>query len=97
MKGYKGWLRTAEIYRRFSDSGLDFSDKAAHEMYRHETYGEGIGKDNGYRVGKRVMGITISAWKEDMRLGLLFRFELEGEYPEWFIGKYLREWYFNGE
>ena len=89
-KRFRKWLRTAEIYKRFSDKGLDFSEKAAHEMYLHETYGKDVSEMNGYRVGKKVMGITISAWKKDIKHGLLFRFELDREYPAWFIRKYLR-------
>ena len=65
-------------------------------MYLYETRGEGdlsIGlfgkeKENGYAVGKKWMNVHIEMWKKDIQQGILFRFELEKDYPKWFIGEF---------
>jgi hypothetical protein len=90
----------SEIYRRFGGEGpnIDYSDQAAQEMYLYETRGEGNlsmglfeidGKINGFAVGKKWMNVQIESWKRDIRRGLLFRFELESDYPKWFLDKFL--------
>lgn len=88
----------SEIYKMFATNGdFDFSEEAAEEMYLFETRGEGdlqFGlfsdrKPNGYAVGKRYMNVAIEMWKQDIRSGLLFRFELEEDFPKWFLDKFL--------
>lgn len=88
----------AEIYRRFAtESGLDFSDEAAEEMYLFETTGKGdlqLGlfagqQANGFAVGKRWMDVTVKMWKADIRGGILWRHELEDVYPAWFLDRVL--------
>lgn len=93
MRPTRKWWRIAEIYKRFAtESGLDFSDDAAVEMYRFESAGKGDlrnglfgGKLNGYAIGKHWMDVTIKMWREDIASGLLFRHELEEYYPAWFL------------
>lgn len=79
---YKNKLNT---YRRFAEehlfTNLDFSDKAAEEIFNYES--KGIGDcnihnrlnlfiengtlQNGYAVGKRNMDITFGMWAEDLQ------------------------------
>src|SRR2546429_301624 len=92
----------AAIYRRFGgeSSGLDYSEAAAIEMYCYESTGQGDlrfgvfhaapgGKLNGYAVGKHGMDATVKMWREDLRGMLLFRSELEPEFPTWFLDRIL--------
>lgn len=67
-------------------------------MYLYETRGEGDlrmglfgeSKANGFAVGKKWMNVTLEMWKEDIRSGILFRTELEEDYPKWFLDKFLK-------
>ncbi len=67
-------------------------------MYLFETQGKGdlsFGlfsgkKPNGFAVGKRWMNVSIAMWQEDIRLGRLWIWELERDYPLWFLDKFLR-------
>jgi hypothetical protein len=86
------------MYRRFAGPGdHDFSDAAAMEMYVFETTGQGPlrsglfsgDRPNGYAVGKKWMDATAAMWREDIRAGLLWRFELESDYPGWFLDRVL--------
>lgn len=87
----------AELYKRFAGKrkGLDFSVKAKKEMFKFESTGKGDieinifneGKVNGYAVGKKLMDITITMWKEDVLKGLIYLFELYEDFPHWFINK----------
>lgn len=89
----------SEIYRKFAGEGdhLDFSREAAEDMYLFETRGIGDlkfqlftdGKINGFAVGKRYMNVAIEMWKRDIPQGLIFRKELEEEFPKWFLDKFL--------
>jgi hypothetical protein len=49
-------------------------------------------KPNGYAVGKRWMQITVNMWREDIKKGLLFVWELyeEKRYPNWWLDEVLR-------
>jgi hypothetical protein len=81
------------IYRHFGgdDEKLDYSEEAAHEMYRFETTGKGNLKMglftgdryNGYAVGKHWMDVTIKMWLQDIRDGILYIEELYQSYPDW--------------
>ena len=96
------WWRMAAIYRRFGGESpaLDYSEAAAVAMYGFESTGRGElkfgvipvapgGKLNGYAVGKHWMDATVKMWREDLRGMLLFRSELEPEYPAWFLERVL--------
>lgn len=90
----------AEIYRRFAtgwEPCCDFSDQALVEMFEWESFGRGNlkfglfnnngGKYNGFAVGKHWMDVTIAMWREDLRTGMLFKKELQADFPEWFLKK----------
>lgn len=93
MKTSKKWRKIRPIYRYFGGehSCLDYSEKAALEMYLYETKGLGnLGINlfnkkqmNGYAVGKHWMDVTIKMWLEDLKNGLLCVVELYKEYPNW--------------
>lgn len=84
----------SEMYKRFTWEELDFSEKSLYDMYMFESTGKPelslLDRPvNGYLVGKHWMDSTVKMWNEDLRKGLLFRFELEEEYPKWFLDKVL--------
>lgn len=85
--------RTAEIYRQFAADrpGLDFSETALLQIYRHDSHGSvdiDIGKtNNGFFIGKFWMSVTINMWKEDINDGLLTKEELLNDFPGWFLNK----------
>ena len=97
------WLKMAEIYKIFvSDkNNMDFSEKAAQEMFKYESTGKGDlkqgifikkGKYNGYAIGKKWMDVTLKMWREDIASGLLAKFELyeDGKYPHWWLDEVLK-------
>jgi hypothetical protein len=61
---------TAESYLKSAkeDCRLDFSEQAMFEAYSHETFGTSISNEqnNGFVVGKKILDITISMWKQDL-------------------------------
>ena len=84
------WRRMQPLYRRFAAewSALDFSEEAAREMYAHESTGGPVDRTrNGYWVGKRWLNVTVAMWLEDIRSGLLFKFELYEDpgLPNWWL------------
>ncbi|TAL62084.1 MAG: hypothetical protein EPN88_13785 [Bacteroidetes bacterium] len=83
----KNWLKMAEIYKRFSDECLNFSEEAAMDMFLHESTGSDISlKNNGFAAGKKWMDVTIKMWKEDIKDNLLIPEELlDSGYPDWFL------------
>ena len=91
------WRKMSEIYKIFAKgwNNLDFSEKAAEEMFQWESKGEGDlkqgifskgGKYNGYAVGKHWMDVMVKMWKEDMGK-YIFKFELyeDSKYPHWWL------------
>lgn len=78
----KRWWRTAApLYRLFSmkAGSLDFSERAAVDMFRYESTGEGKYPNpdtNGFANGKKFMGVTVDMWREDIRDGQLTKAEL---------------------
>ena len=100
----KKWREMARVYKLFMREvineegetqihpGLDWSEEAAMEAYKHESTGGksgGIFDDtkNGYIVSKKIMDVTVGMWKESIAEGTLFPFELFGEFPRWFLVK----------
>jgi len=95
------WRNIAEMYKHFAKDWnhvCDFSEKAAEEMFIHESTGKGSlsvstkrdnGLYNGYMVGKHWMDATIKMWKQDLPKGLLFITELRDAYPMWWLRKVL--------
>ena len=90
-----------EIYLRFIPENIKKSCVIDEEnrlsMYLYESKGEGRmdigifnqGKVNGYYLGKKWMDWHISEWKQGFRNRVLFKKELKGEYPNWFLKKYV--------
>ena len=61
-------------------------------MYLYESQGKPIkNKNNGFYWGKKHMDITITMWKEDIKKGLLFIWELyeDDNLPNWFLDKFM--------
>jgi hypothetical protein len=97
----------AEVYRLFGgdSSQVDYSEEAAQEMYRFETYGEGTLKQglfsdptrtpNGYAVGKHWSDAQVKTWIEDLYRGHLRVVELyepypgEMSFPHWWLDRVL--------
>jgi hypothetical protein len=88
------WRKMGEIYKRFTKDypWADFSEAAAQEMFDHESKGSWLpfsaGTRNGFQIGKKIMDVCITGWKEDLQVGTLTRDELLADnYPEWFLTK----------
>lgn len=97
----------AEIYKIFTSgyTDLDFSDEAALEMFKFETYGignlkQGLFADptkklNGYAVGKHWMDAQIKMWIQGLNEGIIFTWELyepengDTVFPHWFLDRVL--------
>lgn len=80
------------IFVRDFESCLDFSEDMLHEHYEHESRGMGVcSPKNGFYHGKKWMNVTVSAWREDIKLGLLFKCELYNDhvFPHWWLDKVL--------
>ena len=87
----KKWIETSECYmycmesmRHHSDC-YDFSDEAASTMFSYESTGcpvlrynerNGKGLYNGFAVGKHWMDVLLADWKDDIRNGLLSKYEI---------------------
>lgn len=75
------------IYQYFGDIGLDYSEKAALEMFLFESKGIGnlqlnlFNCKNGYANGKHWMDVTVAMWLKDIEIGILYIKELYDE-PE---------------
>lgn len=84
------YRRMAEVYRVFASAWghmLDFSDGAMAEMQQHESRGGTVGDLNGYAVGKKYLNLHVTTWKQDIRAGLLFKWELyaDPKFPHWWL------------
>ena len=80
----------AKFYASFvRGSSFDFSDDAMHEAYEVETHGmKWDVRNNGYVFGKKLMDVTLAAWKEDIQDGLMTKFDILREYER---GTFARE------
>ena len=90
----KRFLRMAAIYRVFADSWsrtLDFSDGALQSLYGRESYGATLSANNGYAVGKQYLNLQVTMWREDIRDGLLAKWELyeDARFPHWWLDSVL--------
>ena len=88
----KNWQKMAEIYKQFCPPEFDgdFSEAAMLEMYEHESMGKGKPSPrNGYAQGKKWMDVTIAQWRKDIKIGLLFKFELYQDFPREWVDKVL--------
>jgi hypothetical protein len=80
-----------ETFVRDFRDGLDFSEDMLYELYNSESYGGRCSPRNGYHHGKKWMDVTVAMWREDIRLGTLFRFELyqDPTFPDWWLDRVL--------
>lgn len=95
------WRKKSEIYKMFIPDNLEctLSEQDEIDMFMFETHNEGdLEKSlfldppfNGYVVGKKFMTVIIEMWKEDISLGRLYKFELEQDYPKWWLDQVLRK------
>lgn len=97
MKFSKKFNKMAELYRlfakEFSNMDVDFSNKAKEDMYNYETFGIGyVNERNGYFLGKKILNLQITSWKEDMQSGTLYFWELyeDNKYPHWWLNSVLK-------
>lgn len=97
MKLGKKFQKMIPLYemfaKEFSSDTIDFSDKAKEDMYRYETCGEGfVDERNGYFLGKKILNLQVTSWKEDMKNGLLYFKELydNPNYPKWWLNSVLK-------
>lgn len=87
----------AEVYRIFSrhwEHVLDFSDEALLNMYNNESYGTiNDLSTNGYAEGKKWLDVHVTAWKEDIAKGELFKHELYEDklFPKWWLDQILKD------
>lgn len=84
------YRRMCEVYKLFGRDWqhlFDYSDDAMVEMFNHESLGLPLSEKNGYALGKKWMDVTVEMWKEDIKKGLLFIFELyeDDRYPRWWL------------
>ena len=81
--------RMSELYKIFAKGfgDLDFSDEALLSLYNHESYGLSLSPRNGFAVGKQYLNVQVSMWREDIRAGLLAKFELYNDerFPHWWL------------
>lgn len=94
MKISKKYKQISELYKIFANDWNEyysFDDESMLEMYKHETYGTPISENNGYRLGKKWMDVTVSMWIEDIVLGNLTKHELyiDGRFPKEWLDKVL--------
>lgn len=85
-----------------------FSEEHALAMYKYESSGEGdldsiisgiFSKSNdfkdinGYALGKKFLNLAVNIWKEDLKLSLLFKYELyeDSKYPKWWLDSILKD------
>ena len=87
--------RQGVVYEAFGKEqcpGFDYSEGALVEFFLHESQGKPTGERNGYTLGKKMAGIAIDQWEQDIRKGLLHLSEIESAFQdhEWFL-KDIRE------
>lgn len=95
------YKKMCEVYRIFAKNfDCDLSDQAMLDMYNYESSGigdinisgfNGIGKPNGYAVGKKWLNVQVSAWLNDFEENRLFarmvleELYLKKEFPKWWL------------
>jgi hypothetical protein len=79
------------VYRIFSRDWkdiCDYSDECMRELNMHESIdGRRCQWNNGYYIGKKYLNLNVNMWKEDIKYGTLFKYELyeDGTYPTWWL------------
>lgn len=80
----------ADLYKIFAEgfgTDLDFSDEAKLSLYNYESFGGTLTPKNGFAVGKQYLNVQVTMWREDLRSGILARFELYNDerFPHWWL------------
>lgn len=86
----------SELYKHFSkdwEHCLDYSEDSMLELYYSESYGDECSLSNGYYIGKKYLNLTVAMWKEDIKLGYLFKSELyeDNNYPNIWLDKIFKK------
>lgn len=88
-----------ELYKHFSKDWcdiLDYSEHSMRELFLSESYGDvKCSPTNGYYVGKKMLNLTVTMWKEDIESGLLFKHELyeDPNFPDHWLDRIFKKWY----
>ena len=95
MRISKKYAPIVEAYLYFSKGfeSADFSEQAKLDFYLYESTGtprikyselQSNGMYNGYAIGKHMMDVTLSMWREDILCGNLIKFEIysDNEIPD---------------
>lgn len=90
----------AELYKHFAremSSKLDFSEDAELSLFNHESYGTQLSPNNGFAVGKKYLNLQVTMWREDLRRGWIFKYELYEDpvYPHWWLDSVLKNVYYD--
>ena len=85
-----------KLYVHFSKDWiecLDYSEDSMLELYYSESYGDDVSDNNGYYIGKKYLNLTVSMWKEDIKLGYLFQCELynDSNFPNEWLDKIFKK------
>ena len=87
----------SEVYKMFGHPEdfkcLDFSDEALIELYNYESYGgKPCSSKNGFMHGKKMLNLNVEMWREDIKAGNLFKFELyeDSMFPHWWLDSIFR-------
>jgi len=86
----------SQIYKHFSKDWkhcLDYSEESMLELYYSESYGDSVSDNNGFYIGKKWLNVFVDMWKEDLKKGFLFKFELyeDPDLPDWWLDKVLKK------
>lgn len=82
--------RMSELYKVFAKDWehlCDFSDEMLIELYNSESYGTTVSPKNGFALGKKWLSVNVKMWKEDIKIGTLFKKELyeDPKFPHWWL------------
>lgn len=104
MRISKKYDRITAAYQYFAGTlDADYSTRAKEDMYAFETFGtprinyavpDDDGNYNGYAVGKHWMDVTLAMWHEDLKTGIITKFEIysDDDVPD-FIKDIIRRMY----
>jgi len=55
--------------------------------------GDSVSDNNGFYIGKKWLNVFVDMWKEDLKKGFLFKFELyeDPDLPDWWLDKVLKK------
>lgn len=85
-----------DIYQIFSKSWIvcTYTEQDMLELFLSESYGDvACHRYNGYYLGKKYLSLAVNMWKEDIRKGNLFLYELyqDSTYPHWWLDSVFKD------